>query len=87
MSKLCHLVICSIALAIGLLSCTEEPAPIAVTSITLDSTSMTLIEGDTQKLTATVSPSNAENKAVIWTSSNSSVASVKYGTVTAFKVG
>lgn len=87
MSKLCHLVICSIALAIGLLSCTEEPAPIAVTSITLDSTSMTLIEGDTQKLTATVSPSNAENKAVIWTSSNSSVASVKEGTVTALKVG
>ena len=87
MSKLCHLVICSIALAIGLLSCTEEPTPIAVTSITLDSTSMTLIEGDTQKLTATVSPSNAENKAVIWTSSNSAVASVKEGTVTALKVG
>lgn len=87
MSKLCHLVICSIALAIVLLSCTEEPAPIAVTSVTLDSISMTLVEGDTQKLTATISPSNAENKAVIWTSSNSSVASVREGTVTALKAG
>ena len=70
-----------------MIGCTEEPAPIAVASVTLDSSSMTLVEGESQKLTATVSPSNAENKEVIWTSSNSSVASVKDGLVTAIKVG
>lgn len=87
MSKLRYLVICSIALAIGLLSCTEEPAIVAVTSVTLDSTSITLVEGDSQTLIATVSPSNAENQKVLWSSSNSSVASVKEGVVTALKVG
>ena len=48
---------------------------------------MMLVEGENQKLTATISPSNAENKAVIWSSSNSSVASVKEGLVTAVKSG
>lgn len=86
-SKLCYLGFCSIALAIGLLSCTEEPSIITVTSVTLDSTSITLIEGDSQTLTATVSPSNVENQKVLWSSSNSSVASVKDGIVTAIKVG
>ena len=70
-----------------MIGCTEEPAPIAVTAVTLDSTSMTLIEGESQKLTASVSPYNAENKEVIWTSSNSTVASVKDGLVTASKAG
>jgi uncharacterized protein (TIGR02145 family) len=68
-------------------SCKEEPVPIAVSSITLDSTSMTLIEGETQTLTATISPSNAENQKVLWSSNNSSVASVKDGVVSAIKVG
>ena len=76
-----------IFLGVAMIGCTEEPAPIAVASVTLDSSSMTLVEGESQKLTATVSPSNAENKEVIWTSSNSSVASVKDGLVTAIKVG
>jgi uncharacterized protein YjdB len=70
-----------------MIGCTEEPTPIAVTAVTLDSTSMTLIEGESQKLTASVSPYNAENKEVIWTSSNSTVASVKDGLVTASKAG
>ena len=74
-------------MAIGLLSCTEEPAIVAVTSVALDSTSITLTEGDSQILTATVSPSNADNKTVIWSSSNSSVASVQGGVVTAVKAG
>ena len=78
--------ICSF-LMMALISCTEEPAPIAVTSVTLDSSSITLVEGETYELMATVSPSNAENKKVIWTSSNSSVASVKEGVVTALKAG
>lgn len=85
--KLCYLGLCSLVLAIGLLSCTEEPAIVAVTSVTLDSTSITLIEGDSQALNDTVFPSNAENQKVLWSSSNSSVASVKEGVVTALEVG
>ena len=74
-------------LCIILLGCTEEQVPIAVTSVTLDSTSITLIEGENHTLTATISPSNAENQKVLWSSNNSAVASVKDGIVTAIKVG
>ena len=68
-------------------SCSQEPTPVAVTSLTLDSTSIILVEGDSQTLTATILPSNAENQKVIWTSSNSSVATVNNGVVTALIPG
>ncbi len=70
---------------------TEEPVipkPIAVTGITLSNSSITLIEGDSQTLQATVAPSDATDKRVTWSSSNSSVATVsESGTVTAVKEG
>ncbi|MBO7510908.1 MAG: Ig-like domain-containing protein, partial [Bacteroidales bacterium] len=47
-----------------------------VSSITLDKTSITIYNGTTQTLTATVSPSTASNTSVTWTSSNISVATV-----------
>ena len=68
-------------------SCSEEPAPVCVSAVTLDTNSITLVEGDSQTLTATISPSNAENQKVLWSSSNSSVATVKEGVVTAIKPG
>lgn len=70
-----------------LTSCQKEPEPISVTGISLDSSSLTLIEGETARLTATISPSNADNQGVIWSSSNASVASVSNGTVTAVSAG
>ena len=59
---------------------------IAATSITINQgTEMTLTEGDTYQLTATVVPSNAP---VIWNSSNPSVATVdQNGLVTVLKGG
>ena len=60
---------------------------IPTTGITLDQTSGTLTEGDTVTLTATVSPSNASNKSVTWETSNSTVATVVDGVVTALKAG
>ena len=60
---------------------------VAVTSITLDQTSLDLKEGETSTLTATVKPDNATDKAVAWTSSNDKVATVKDGKVTAVKEG
>ena len=47
-----------------------------------------MTEGDTQTLTATISPSNATNKSVTWSSSNTSVATVSSsGLVTAKAAG
>lgn len=86
-SKITHLFALLLPLLAVFSSCKEEPAPIAVTSITLNSTSMTLVEGDIQTLMATISPSNAENQKVLWSSSNSSVASVNEGLVSAHKAG
>ncbi len=60
---------------------------VAVTSITLDKTSLSLNEGEEATLTATVKPDNATDKTVTWTSSNTAVATVKDGVVTAVKEG
>ena len=54
-----------------------------VTGVTLDKTSVTLSKGQEIQLKATVKPDDAENKTVLWTSSNKSVATVKDGLVTA----
>ena len=63
---------------------TTEIVP--VDSITLPATA-TLKVGVTTTLTATVTPENATKKDVIWTSSNTGVATVENGTVTAVKAG
>ena len=49
---------------------------VAVTKVKLNKSSLTLDEGKTYRLKATVSPSNATNKTVKWTSSKKSVATV-----------
>ena len=64
-----------------------SPNPIPVAGITLNKTSETLTVGNSVSLTATVTPSNATNKNVTWSSSNSSIASVVNGLVTANKAG
>ncbi len=67
---------------------TVKAKVIAVTGVSLDRTSLTMTEGDTQTLTATVSPSNATDKSVTWTSNNTSVATVSSsGVVTAKSPG
>lgn len=65
----------------------EGNKTVAVTGITLNKTTATLTEGETLALSATVSPDNATDKTVTWTSSDASVASVSGGTVTALKAG
>ena len=61
---------------------------IAVTSIRLTESSLQLARGESHSLTVTVHPDNATDKAVQWTSSDNSVASVdQKGTVTAVGVG
>ena len=61
---------------------------ISVSSVSLSKTSITIKEGSSESLSATVSPSDAQNKAVSWSSSNSSVATVdNSGRVTGVKAG
>lgn len=60
---------------------------VAVTGISLNKTSLSLTVGNSATLTATIKPSNATNKTVTWTSSNTSVAKVSNGKVTGLKAG
>ena len=70
---------------------TVKPAVIPVTGISLNKTEMTLEAGQSEQLTATVTPTNATNKEVIWTvqsQSASNVATVSSsGLVTGNNVG
>lgn len=67
--------------------CQQKKEPISVIDVTLSQSSLDMIEGDCQILTETIEPSNAENKSVSWSSSQSSIASVQEGIVTAHKAG
>ena len=58
-----------------------------VAQITLSPTSLSLEEGKSATVKATVRPTDAKNKSVKWKSSNSSVASVSNGVVKANKAG
>lgn len=60
---------------------------IDVTSVTLNKYSLNFIEGESETLTATVMPVNATDKSVVWSSSNTLVATVDNGLVTAVKEG
>lgn len=71
---------------IGSITASEAPEVVAVTGVKLDQTTLTLDAGESAQLTATVSPSNATNKNVTWSSNNSNV-SVSGGKVTAKTAG
>lgn len=65
-----------------------SPDEVPVTGVQLTPSSASLEVGESVSLTATVLPSNATNKAVAWTSTNSSVASVdNNGKVTGIAAG
>lgn len=61
--------------------------PVPVSGITLDKTEIILKQGDSETLVATVAPANAEYDSVVWSSSDSSVATVGNGVVSAIGVG
>ena len=67
---------------------TATPMPVKVSGITLSQSSLTLTsKGQTASLTTTVTPDNAANKNITWSSSDSSVVTVVNGTVTAIANG
>lgn len=67
---------------------TSAPKTISTTGIKINESIETMEKGSTQKLTATITPSNATNKNVSWKSSNNEIATVNSsGEVTAVKTG
>ncbi|UPZ16944.1 Ig-like domain-containing protein [Flavobacterium humidisoli] len=63
-------------------------AAIPVSSVAVSPTSASLYAGNTQQLSATISPANATNKNVTWSSSNNAIATVNSsGLVTAVSAG
>ena len=65
----------------------DVPENIDVTGIALDNTEVTLAEGETITLTATVTPADATDKTVTWSSSDATVATVEEGVVMAVAAG
>jgi hypothetical protein len=60
---------------------------IKITGIALDKTSVSLTPGETENLTAILTPSNATDRNITWTTSNASVATVSGGVVKAVAEG
>ncbi len=72
----------------GPLSFTAAVGKVPVSGVSLDVTELTLNIGESKKLTATVKPDNATDKAVVWTSADPAVAAVdENGKVTALSAG
>lgn len=61
---------------LSVFSCQQEPAEIRVASISLSKSTLELTVGDQASLDATISPDNATNKKISWSSSKESVATV-----------
>ena len=68
---------------------TATPAPVKVSSVTINPSTLKLTsKGQTAQLSASVLPNNAENKSIVWSTSNASVATVdNNGVVTAVANG
>ena len=86
-----HVILSQIKIAVILLlplvGCTEKRDSVEVSSVSLNTATIEMVEGETFSLVATVLPKDAEYDGVIWASSNASVARVNSGTVTAIKEG
>ena len=84
----------ALLIAVAALSCqkptpdpTPTPTPVKVTGVSLDRTEVSLTEGESIQLTASVEPANADNRNVGWTTDNPAVATVTDGRVTAVSAG
>ena len=76
-----------------ILACTAACAkpvvvePVHVTSVSLDRNDLEMLVNQTVQLTASVFPSDADDKRIIWSSGDARIASVEEGTVTAHRDG
>lgn len=89
--------ICAMTCVFGLVACDNNENPnengnngtqtVAVESVTLNKTELTLEVGGEETLAATVAPDDATDKAVTWSSDNTAIATVENGKVTAIAAG
>ncbi|KAG1650588.1 Ig-like virion protein [Nymphon striatum] len=67
---------------------TVEASVIGVTGINISPTSANITVGNTQQVTATITPSNADNQTVTWSSNDTSIATIDInGLITAVAAG
>ena len=88
--KLFKTILTAILMVSFLVACgPKEPEikVVSVTGISVSPKTLSIEPGGTANLTATVSPSNATDKTVTWSSSDQSVATVNNGTVSAVAEG
>ncbi len=78
----------SITLTLGEGGSVTPPDPVSVTGVSLNKNATTIAIGANETLTATITPANADNQAVTWSSNNTAVASVdQTGKVTGVSAG
>ncbi len=88
MKKINLSLLMAVLVMIGFVSCKPNgPTSIPVTGITIDTQEQFIPIGESFKIVATVSPSDASNQNVIWESSNTAVVTVDNGTVTGVAQG
>jgi formylglycine-generating enzyme required for sulfatase activity len=88
MKKFFILMMAAFTLLMMSASCSkDEPAPVEVSGLTLSQTALALIRGESETLTATVEPNNAEDQTLSWESNAPAVATVDNGRVTALAKG
>ena len=64
----------SLLLVLFVVSCKEPDPTIPVAGVSLSKTSLEMTVGETEELAAKVTPAEATNKKVIWTTDNASIA-------------
>ena len=100
MMKLSRILLLTLPIVFVMSACSpkEEPLPnkpdtpstpttVAVTGVSLNKTSLSLSIDETFKLDATVSPSNATDPKITWSSSDASVVAVSNGMIKGLKAG
>lgn len=65
----------------------EKKAKVNVSGVSLNKSTLNLLKGAQETLTATVTPSDATNKNIVWSSNDESIATVTDGVVTAVSEG
>ena len=76
MKRLLSFIALAAVAVLSVFSCQQEPEEIRVSSISLSKNTLELTVGDQASLDATISPDNATNKIIRWSSSKESVATV-----------
>ena len=82
-----NLIIKYLTSELGKLYYNLETKAVSVTGVSINKSSTTIVAGGTEQLSAVVSPSDATNKAVTWSSSDTTIATVNNGLVTAKATG